>query len=157
MKFMLNGAVTLGTLDGANVEIAELVGPDNIYTFGAGSNYVIELYDQKAKDSSKGYQSRVYYERPAVKPLVDFLLSPVMTELGDEAALKALQNDMINKDWFMALLDVEAYIAARDRAIADYGDRTAWARKMLVNIARSGFFSSDRTIAEYNRDIWHLR
>ncbi len=110
MKFMANGAVTLGTLDGANVEIAELVGPDNIYTFGAGSNYVIELYDQKAKDSSKGYQSRVYYERPAVKPLVDFLLSPVMTELGDEAALKALQSDMINKDWFMALLDVEAYI-----------------------------------------------
>ena len=157
MKFMANGAVTLGTLDGANVEIAELVGPDNIYTFGAGSNYVIELYDQKAKDSSKGYQSRVYYERPAVKPLVDFLLSPVMTELGDEAALKALQNDMINKDWFMALLDVEAYIAARDRAIADYGDRTAWARKMLVNIARSGFFSSDRTIAEYNRDIWNLK
>ena len=156
MKFMANGAVTLGTLDGANVEIAELVGPDNIYTFGAGSNYVIELYDQKMKDPSKGYQSRVYYERPAVKPLVDFLLSPTLVELGDEAALKALWNDLTGKDWFMALLDVEAYIAARDRAIADYGDRTAWARKMLVNTARSGYFSSDRTIAEYNRDIWHL-
>ena len=103
-----------------------------------------------------GYQSRVYYERPAVKPLVDFLLSPTLVELGDEAALKALWNDLTGKDWFMALLDVEAYIAARDRAITDYGDRTAWARKMLVNTARSGYFSSDRTIAEYNRDIWHL-
>ena len=156
MKFMANGAVTLGTLDGANVEIAELVGPDNIYTFGAGSNYVIELYDQKMKDASKGYQSRVYYERPAVKPLVDFLISPTLTTLGDEAALKALWTDLTTKDWFMALLDVEAYTAARDRAIADYGDRTAWARKMLVNTARSGYFSSDRTIAEYNRDIWRL-
>ena len=156
MKFMANGAVTLGTLDGANVEIAELVGPDNIYTFGAGSNYVIELYDQKMKDASKGYQSQVYYERPAVKPLVDFLISPTLLELGDEAALKALWTDLTTKDWFMALLDVEAYTAARDRAIADYGDRTAWARKMLVNTARSGYFSSDRTIAEYNRDIWRL-
>ena len=156
MKFMANGAVTLGTLDGANVEIAELVGPDNIYTFGAGSNYVIELYDQKMKDASKGYPSRVYYERPAVKPLVDFLISPTLLELGDEAALKALWTDLTTKDWFMALLDVEAYTAARDRAIADYGDRTAWARKMLVNTARSGYFSSDRTIAEYNRDIWRL-
>ena len=156
MKFMANGAVTLGTLDGANVEIAELVGPDNIYTFGAGSNYVIELYDQKARDEKKGYQSKVYYERPAVKPLVDFLLDPALTALGDEAALKALWTDLTTKDWFMALLDVEAYIAARDRAIHDYGDRTAWARKMLVNTARSGYFSSDRTIAEYNRDIWHL-
>ncbi len=155
MKFMANGAVTLGTLDGANVEIAELVGPDNIYTFGAPSNYVIELYDQKAK-GGKGYQAGEYYNRPAVKPLVDFLLSPAMKELGDEAALSALHSDMIHKDWFMALLDVEAYIAARDRAIADYGNRTAWARKMLVNTARSGFFSSDRTIAQYNRDIWHL-
>ena len=157
MKFMANGAVTLGTLDGANVEIAELVGPDNIYTFGAGSNYVIELYAQKAGDSRKGYQSKVYYERPAVKPLVDFLLDPALTALGDEAALKALWTDLTTKDWFMALLDVEAYSAARDRAIADYGDRTAWARKMLVNTARSGYFSSDRTIAEYNRDIWHLK
>ncbi len=157
MKFMANGAVTLGTLDGANVEIAELVGPDNIYTFGAPSNYVIELYDQKARDGSKGYQSRVYYERPAVKPLVDFLLAPVLTTLGDEAALKALWTDLTNKDWFMALLDVEAYIAARDRAVADYGDRTAWARKMLVNTARSGYFSSDRTIAQYNEDIWRLK
>ena len=157
MKFMANGAVTLGTLDGANVEIAELVGPDNIYTFGAGSNYVIELYAEKEKDKTKGYQSKVYYERPAVKPLVDFLLDPALVALGDEAALKALWTDLTTKDWFMALLDVEAYCAARDRAIADYGDRTAWARKMLVNTARSGYFSSDRTIAQYNEDIWHLK
>ena len=157
MKFMANGAVTLGTLDGANVEIADLVGPDNIYTFGAGSNYVIELYDQKAKDPARGYQSKVYYERPAVKPLVDFLISPTLTALGDETALKALWTDLTTKDWFMALLDVEAYIAARDRAVGDYGERTAWARKMLVNTARSGYFSSDRTIAEYDRDIWRLK
>ena len=91
-----------------------------------------------------------------MKPLVDFLISPTLTTLGDEAALKALWTDLTTKDWFMALLDVEAYTAARDRAIADYGDRTAWARKMLVNTARSGYFSSDRTIAEYNRDIWRL-
>ena len=156
MKFMANGAVTLGTLDGANVEIAELVGPDNIYTFGAASNYVIELYDQKFKDGSKGYQPWMYYERPAVKPLVDFIVDPVLTHLDDQGELRALWEDMRGKDWFMALLDVEAYIAARDRAVHDYGDRTAWARKMLVNIARCGFFSSDRTIAEYNRDIWRL-
>ena len=157
MKFMANGAVTLGTLDGANVEIAELVGPDNIYTFGAASNWVIEMDDQRKKGLKPGYQPSVYYQRPAVKPLVDFIISPAMTALGDEAALKALWTDMTCKDWFMALLDVEAYIATRDRAIADYGDRTAWARKMLVNTARSGFFSSDRTIAEYDRDIWHLK
>ena len=156
MKFMANGAVTLGTLDGANVEIAELVGPDNIYTFGAGSNYVIELGKQREAGLKPGYQPDVYYQRPAVKPLVDFLGDPALTALGDREALKALWTDLTNKDWFMALLDVEAYIAARDRAIADYGERTAWARKMLVNTARSGYFSSDRTIMEYNRDIWHL-
>ena len=157
MKFMANGAVTLGTLDGANVEIAELVGPDNIYTFGAGSNYVIELVKQRDAGLKPGYQPDVYYQRPAVKPLVDFLGDPALVALGDREALKALWTDLITKDWFMALLDVEAYIAARDRAVADYGDRTAWARKMLVNTARSGYFSSDRTIAEYNRDIWRLK
>ena len=157
MKFMANGAVTLGTLDGANVEIAELVGPDNIYTFGAGSNYVVELVKQRDAGLKPGYQPDVYYQRPAVKPLVDFLGDPALVALGDREALKALWTDLITKDWFMALLDVEAYIAARDRAVADYGDRTAWARKMLVNTARSGYFSSDRTIAEYNRDIWRLK
>ena len=157
MKFMANGAVTLGTRDGANVEIADLVGPDNIYTFGASSNWIIELYDQKARDPKMGYQSELYYRRPAVKPLVDFLLDPVLTRLGDAEALKALWTDITGKDWFMSLLDVESYIAARDRAIHDYGDKPFWARKMLVNTARSGFFSSDRTIAEYDRDIWHLK
>ena len=157
MKFMANGAVTLGTRDGANVEIADLVGPDNIYSFGASSNWIIELYEQKARDSKLGYQSAIYYQRPDVKPLVDFLLDPVLTQYGDGDALKALWTDITGKDWFMSLLDVESYIAARDRAIHDYGDKPFWARKMLVNTARSGFFSSDRTIAQYNRDIWHLK
>ena len=156
MKFMANGAVTLGTRDGANVEIADLVGPDNIYTFGASSNWVIELYEQKARDPKMGYQSEIYYRRPDVKPLVDFLLDPALTRYGDADALKALWTDITGKDWFMSLLDVESYISARDRAVRDYGDKPFWARKMLVNTARCGFFSSDRTIAEYNRDIWHL-
>ena len=150
MKFMANGAVTLGTMDGANVEIAGLVGPENIYTFGASSDAVIDLYARGA------YRSLDYYHRPAVERLVDFLLSPAMLALGDPAVLSALWNDMKHKDWFMALLDVESYIEAKERALAGYEDRMAWARKMLVNIARSGYFSSDRTIAQYNTDIWHL-
>ena len=153
MKLMANGAVTLGTLDGANVEIAELVGPGNIFTFGASSDKVIHLYDDRGGER---YRARDYYHSPNVERLVDFLLSEELLRIGDPMSLAALWRDMKGKDWFMALLDVEAYIAARDRAIADYGDRTAWARKMLVNTARSGYFSSDRTIAEYNRDIWHL-
>ncbi len=157
MKFMANGAITLGTRDGANVEIADLVGPDNIYSFGASSNWIIELYAQKARDPKLGYQSAIYYQRPDVKPLVDFLLDPALTRYGDKDALKALWTDITGKDWFMSLLDVESYISARDRAIHDYGDKPFWARKMLVNTARSGFFSSDRTIAQYNRDIWHLK
>ena len=150
MKFMANGAITLGTMDGANVEIFNLVSPDNIYTFGKSSNRVIELYAQNL------YRPGEYYERPAVKPLVDFLVAPALTSIGDENALRALWSDMVHKDWFMALLDVEKYIACRDRAINDYGDRTEWAKKMVGNIARSGFFSSDRTIAQYNEDIWKL-
>ncbi len=156
MKFMANGAVTIGTRDGANVEIADLVGPDNIYTFGAASNWVIEMYAQKARDPKMGYQSEIYYQRPAVKPLVDFLLDPALTQYGDADDLKALWADLTGKDWFMSLLDVESYISARDHAVCDYGDKPFWARKMLVNTARCGFFSSDRTIAEYNRDIWRL-
>ena len=151
MKFMANGAVTLGTMDGANVEIAQLVGPDNIYTFGASSDQVIGLY------ASNGYHAAAYYERPAVRRLVDFIVSPTMLAIGDEGSLRALWHDLKGKDWFMALLDVEDYIAVRDRAIADYGNRSAWAAKMVANIAHSGFFSSDRTIAQYNADIWHLR
>ena len=157
MKFMLNGALTLGTMDGANVEIADLVGPDNIYSFGASSNWIIELYEQKARDPKLGYQSEIYYHRPDVKPLVDFLLDPALTRYGDAEALKALWTDITGKDWFMSLLDVESYISARDRAIHDYGDKPFWARKMLVNTARCGFFSSDRTIAQYNKDIWRLK
>ncbi len=160
MKFMANGAVTLGTLDGANVEIAELVGPDNIYTFGAKSDEVIRMYageGEKKGADGRSYLPLDHYHRPAVERLVDFLVSPELLGVGDPAALATLWRDMKNKDWFMAMLDVEDYIAARDRAIADYGDRTAWAKKMLVNTAKSGYFSSDRTIAQYDRDIWQLK
>ncbi len=159
MKFMANGAVTLGTLDGANVEIAQLVGEDNIYTFGAHSDAVIRMYAGKEDPAPDGrsYRPLEHYHRPAVEPLVDFLVSPELLAIGDPASLSALWKDMKNKDWFMALLDVEEYIAAKDRCVRDYGDRRAWAKKMLVNIAKSGYFSSDRTIAQYNEDIWHLR
>ena len=156
MKFMANGAVTLGTLDGANVEIAQLVGEENIYTFGARSDTVIGLYKGGEPDG-RGYRPLDFYHRPAVERLVDFLVSPELLAIGDPAALSALWRDMKYKDWFMALLDVEDYIAVKDRAIRDYGDRRAWAQKMLVNIAKSGYFSSDRTIAQYNEDIWHLK
>ena len=151
MKFMANGAVTLGTMDGANVEIAGLVGQDNIFTFGASSDEVIELY------ANGGYHPLDYYHRPGIEYLVDFLLTPQMLSIGDPQMLWALWNDMKYKDWFMALLDVESYIAEKERALTAYEDRTAWAKKMLVNIARSGYFSSDRTIAQYDADIWHLR
>ncbi len=155
MKFMANGAVTLGTMDGANVEIAQLVGPENIYTFGAHSDQVIGLYHGNEPDK-RSYRPLDYYHRPGVEPLVDFLVSPELLAIGDNVKLSQLWLDMKYKDWFMALLDVEDYIAARDRALHDYGDRRAWARKMLVNIAKSGYFSSDRAIAQYNEDIWHL-
>ena len=151
MKFMANGAVTLGTMDGANVEIAGLVGQDNIFTFGASSSEVIDLY------ARGGYRPLDYYHRPGIEYLVDFLLTPQMLSIGDPAMLWALWNDMKYKDWFMALLDVESYIAEKERALAAYEDRKAWARKMLVNIAKSGYFSSDRTIAQYDADIWRLR
>ncbi len=150
MKFMANGAITLGTMDGANVEIAQLVGHENIYTFGASSNQVIELY------AKYGYHAEDYYHRPAIRRLVDFILSPTMFAIGDENSLRALWYDLTTKDWFKALLDVEDYIRVRDQAIFDYGHRSKWSQKMLVNTARSGFFSSDRTIGQYNRDIWHL-
>ena len=150
MKLMANGAVTLGPMDGANVEIAQLVGPENIYTFGASSDQVIAHYAQRT------YSARDHYHRPAVERLVDFLVSPQLLTLGDPARLSALWSDLKTKDWFMTLLDVEDYIAAKKQALADYEDRLAWARKMLVNIAKSGYFSSDRTIRQYNEEIWHL-
>ena len=150
MKFMANGALTIGTMDGANVEIAQLVGGENIYTFGASSDHVIGLY------AHNGYHPWQYYQRSGVKPLVDFLISPQLLSIGRESELRSLWEDMKGKDYFMALLDVEDYIAAKDRAVMDFGNRSAWARKMLVNVARSGYFSSDRTIAQYNQDIWRL-
>ena len=151
MKFMANGAVTLGTMDGANVEIAQLVGPENIYTFGVQSGQVIQMYDEGS------YRPLDLYHRPSIEELVDFLVSPELLSIGDPACLSALWNVLKCKDWFMALLDTEDYIAARDQCVGDYGDRQGWAKKMLVNIARSGYFSSDRTIQEYNQDIWRLK
>ncbi|WP_287447934.1 glycogen/starch/alpha-glucan phosphorylase [Sellimonas sp.] len=151
MKFMLNGAVTLGTEDGANVEIHELVGDDNIYIFGAKSEDVIKLYD------TAGYCSRKIYEEDAlVEELVDFIISKELIMIGDPVNLGRLYKEIVGKDWFMTLLDIKEYIKTKEQMLEDYEDETAWAKKSLVNIAKAGFFSSDRTIAEYNRDIWHL-
>ena len=151
MKFMLNGAVTLGTMDGANVEIAELVGKDNIYTFGATSDEVIAHYEKC------DYNAKKLYETDAlIKKCVDFIISDVMLQAGDSHSLNRLYNEIVGKDWFMALLDLRSYIQTKEKALADYDDRYAWAEKMLVNIANAGFFSSDRTIKQYNEDIWHL-
>ncbi len=151
MKFMLNGAVTLGTSDGANVEINELVGDDNIYIFGAKSDEVIKHYE-KADYVSKNY----YKKSPVIKEAVDFITSKAALKVGHKENLKRLQDELLNKDWFMTLLDLEDYIKVKDQALSDYEDRKKWNRMALVNIAKAGFFSSDRTIAEYNRDIWHL-
>ena len=151
MKFMLNGAVTLGTADGANVEIAELVGEDNIYVFGAKSEEVIEHY------AKADYVSRDYYKKsPVIKEAVDFIVGKQALAVGHKENLERLYKELLNKDWFMTLLDLEDYIKVKDQAIADYEDRRKWQKMMLVNIAKAGFFSSDRTIMEYNRDIWHL-
>lgn len=152
MKFMLNGALTLGTMDGANVEIAELVGEENIYTFGADSNTVIEHYKNHTYVSKDIYDSD-----ELIKNLVDFIVSSDMIRLGDKEMLTRLYKELINKDWFMTLLDLKEYISVKEKALADYEDRRAWAAKALVNIAKSGFFSSDRTIAEYDKDIWKSR
>ena len=152
MKFMLNGAVTLGTDDGANVEIHELVGDDNIYIFGDSSETVIERY----KNAS--YCSKDYYDAdPAIKEAVDFIISKKMLAVGDKENLERLYKELLNKDWFMTFPDFKAYCEAKEKAFADYEDRTSWARKMLVNISQAGYFSSDRTIGEYDRDIWKLR
>lgn len=149
MKFMLNGALTLGTMDGANVEIADLVGKDNIYIFGEDSETVIDRY---AKGS---YVSRDYYEKDAaLKEAVDFIVSKELMAVGDKEHLTRLYNELLNKDWFMTFPDFEDYIATREKAYHDYNDRMAWAEKMLVNIAKAGFFSSDRTIDQYDREIW---
>ena len=151
MKFMLNGALTLGTEDGANVEIHELVGDDNIYIFGESSEQVIEHY--KKAD----YVSRKYYEKENIKELVDFIVSDEMLKVGDEVNLNRLHNELIVKDWFMTLLDIEDYIKTKNQVFEDYSDRETWNRKVLINISKAGFFSSDRTIAQYNEDIWKLK
>ena len=151
MKFMLNGAVTLGTSDGANVEIHELVGDDNIYIFGEKSDTVIEHY------AKADYVSKDYYKKsPVIKEAVDFIVSKQALKVGNKENLERLYNELLNKDWFMTLLDLEDYIKVKDQMFADYEDRAKWKRMMLVNIAKAGFFSSDRTIEEYNRDIWKL-
>ncbi|MGI5999559.1 MAG: glycogen/starch/alpha-glucan phosphorylase [Candidatus Merdisoma sp.] len=151
MKFMLNGAVTLGTEDGANVEIHECVGDDNIFVFGASSDEVISHY------AKADYVARDYYEQnPSIKAAIDFITGEEMLKIGCRENLERLQNELIGKDWFMTLLDFDSYKETKERALQAWTDRKAWARKALVNIAEAGFFSSDRTIEEYNRDIWHL-
>lgn len=149
---MLNGAVTLGTEDGANVEIHQLVGDDNIYIFGDLSETVVERY------MNESYNSRKYYdENSTIKEAVDFIIGKELTDLGDINSLRRLYNELITKDWFMTFPDFDSYISAREQAYRDYENREEWARKMLVNIGKSGYFSSDRTIEEYNSDIWKLQ
>ena len=151
MKFMLNGAITLGTSDGANVEIAELVGEDNIYVFGEDSETVIARYERG------DYCSKDYYEKDKdLKKAVDFIVSDELMAVGCKENLERLYNELLNKDWFMTFPDYQEYIKAKEQAYADYKERKTWAKKMLVNISKAGFFSSDRTIAQYNEDIWHL-
>ena len=151
MKFMLNGAVAIGTMDGANVEMHQFVGDDNIYIFGESSEEVIKHYEKA------DYVSKSYYENDAnIKRAIDFIVSDQMKAVGCAENLERLYNELLNKDWFMTLPDFEEYVATKERIYADYEDRMAWAKKMLVNISKAGFFSSDRTIAQYNEDIWHL-
>ena len=150
MKFMLNGALTVCTMDGANVEIADLVGPDNIYVFGKDSDTIVDLY------ATGDYVARDYYEREAIKPLVDFIVSDEMLAMGDETRLRRLHQDMINKDWFMALIDLEEFIAIKEVMYQDYENQDLWMDKVMKNMAQAGFFSSDRTIRQYNEDIWKL-
>jgi starch phosphorylase len=149
---MLNGAVTLGTSDGANVEIHELVGDDNIYIFGEKSETVIEHY------AKADYVSKDFYENSEViKEAVDYITSDEVLAVGNEERLTRLKKELIGKDWFMTLLDLEDYIKTKDKMFEDYLDEEKWKKMMLTNIAKAGFFSSDRTISEYNRDIWKLK
>lgn len=151
MKFMLNGAVTLGTMDGANVEIAQLVGDENIYIFGESSDSVIKHYE------NRDYISRDYYEKPMIKELVDFITGKELLNIGNRENLERVKNELVNKDWFMTLLDVEDYIKVKNEIFKAYEDREKWLKMSLTNISKAGFFSSDRTIADYNRDIWKLK
>ena len=149
MKFMLNGALTLGTLDGANVEIDELVGRENIYIFGKESDEIIKLYE------TAGYVSKDYYNKDGVKEVVDFIISEDLVKLGNKERLERLYNELLNKDWFMTLIDFEEYYAKKEEMLADYENRDLWLRKVIANIAKAGFFSSDRTITQYNEEIWN--
>ena len=151
MKFMLNGAVTLGTMDGANVEIAQLVGDENIYIFGESSDSVIKHYEKR------DYISRDYYEKPMIKELVDFITGEELLNIGNRENLERVKNELVNKDWFMTLLDLEDYIKVKNEIFKAYEDREKWLKISLTNISKAGFFSSDRTIADYNRDIWKLK
>lgn len=151
MKFMLNGAVTIGTMDGANVEIAQLVGEDNIYIFGESSETVMDHY------AKADYVSKDYYEKDEdIRRAVDFIVSDELKRIGNEEYLERLHHELISKDWFMTLLDWRDYMEMKERMFADYEKRSEWAKKMLINISQAGFFSSDRTIAQYNEDIWKL-
>lgn len=150
MKFMLNGALTLGTMDGANVEIAELAGMENIYTFGKDSDTIINLY------ATASYVAKDYYDNhPAIKAAVNFIISPELLAFGNEERLDRLYKELISKDWFMTLIDLEEYIEVKEKMLADYEDQNLWMTKVVHNIAKAGFFSSDRTIEQYNEDIWH--
>lgn len=150
MKFMLNGALTLGTMDGANVEIAELAGMDNIYTFGKDSDTIIDLY------ANQGYTARDYYNGDdRIKEAIDFILSEDLIAVGNQERLERLYHELLNKDWFMTLIDLAEYIDIKETMLADYENREDWNQKVVHNIAKAGFFSSDRTIAQYNQDIWH--
>ncbi|HEQ3916175.1 TPA: glycogen/starch/alpha-glucan family phosphorylase [Streptococcus pyogenes] len=152
MKFMLNGALTLGTMDGANVEIAELAGMENIYTFGKDSDTIINLY------ATASYVAKDYYDNhPAIKAAVNFIISPELLAFGNEERLDRLYKELISKDWFMTLIDLEEYIEVKEKMLADYEDHDLWMTKVVHNIAKAGFFSSDRTIEQYNEDIWHSR
>lgn len=151
MKLMLNGAITLGTMDGANVEIYDLVGKGNIYTFGRSSEEIIKLYKDKAYNPDDYYK-----EDKEIKQLVDFIISENMIKIGNPESLLRLYKEIICKDWFMTLLDIKEYIKVKDAVFEDYRDRKAWSKKMLINISKAGFFSSDRTIRQYNEDIWKL-
>ncbi|MCC9772559.1 glycogen/starch/alpha-glucan family phosphorylase, partial [Streptococcus agalactiae] len=149
MKFMLNGALTLGTMDGANVEIAELAGKENIYTFGKDSDTIINLYE------TSGYRSKDYYDKDKViREAVDFIISDDIVSLGNAERLKRLHDELVGKDWFMTLIDLKEYIAVKEQVLADYEDYESWNKKVIHNIAKAGFFSSDRTIEQYNQDIW---
>ena len=151
MKFMLNGAITLGTMDGANVEIADLVGKENIFVFGEDSKTVIERYERG------DYNARSYYEADSnLKKAVDFIVSETMCKIGNEESLHRLYYELLNKDWFMTFPDFADYVKTKDECYHAFEDRHKWARMMLINISKAGFFSSDRTIEQYNNDIWKL-